>query len=115
MACPDKEVVTRSGACRWTRLGELEAEVGRTEALYHAVTEEGRVAEEEGVSLTELRGRLNREMVQLGNNCPLAALVQRFEVKRMKYIKFNIIFLYTCVAYYIYRTPIFNPLATHPD
>lgn len=51
---------------RWTKLNELEAEVGRTEALYAAVTEEGRVAEEEGSSLTAVRTRLEREMVQIG-------------------------------------------------
>lgn len=51
---------------RWTKLGELEAEVGRTEALYAAVTEEGRVAGEEGTSLTAVRIRLEREMAQLG-------------------------------------------------
>lgn len=51
---------------RWTKLSELEAEVGRTEALYAAVTEEGRVAEEEGSSLTAVRTRLEREMVQIG-------------------------------------------------
>ena len=53
-------------ALRWTKLNELEAEVGRTEALYAAVTEEGRVAEEEGSSLTAVRTRLEREMVQIG-------------------------------------------------
>lgn len=51
---------------RWTKLNELEAEVGRTEALYAAVTEEGRVAEEESSSLTAVRTRLEREMVQIG-------------------------------------------------
>ena len=51
---------------RWTKLGELEAEVGRTEALYAAVTEEGRVAGEEGTSLTAVRTRLEREMAQIG-------------------------------------------------
>lgn len=59
----------RSLACvflRWTKLGELEAEVGRTEALYAAVTEEARVAEEEGASLTAVRTRLEREIVQIG-------------------------------------------------
>lgn len=40
--------------------------MGRTEALYVAVTEEGRVAEEEGSSLTAVRTRLEREMVQIG-------------------------------------------------
>lgn len=53
-------------APRWTKLSELEAEVGRTEALYAAVTEEARVAEEEGSSLTAVRTRLEREMVQIG-------------------------------------------------
>lgn len=44
----------------------LEAEVGRTEALYLAVTEEGRAAGEEGASLTSLRTKLERELVQIG-------------------------------------------------
>lgn len=52
--------------CRWTKLGEVEAEVGRTEALYLAVTEEGRAAGEESASLTSLRTKLEREMVQIG-------------------------------------------------
>lgn len=52
---------------RWIKLGELEAEVGRCEALYAAVTEENRVAEEESKLLTSLRARLEREMVQIGN------------------------------------------------
>ena len=60
-------IATNVRAHRWTKLGELESEVGRTEALYAAVTEEARVAEQEGVSLTTLRTRLEREMVQLGN------------------------------------------------
>lgn len=47
-------------------MGELEAEVGRAEALYVAVTEEGRAAGEEGAFLTSLRTKLEREMVQLG-------------------------------------------------
>lgn len=54
-------------AHRWIKLGELEAEVGRTEALYAAVTEEARVAEEEGASLTALRTKLERDLVQLGD------------------------------------------------
>lgn len=54
-------------AHRWIKLGELEAEVGRTEALYAAVTEEARVAEEEGTSLTALRKKLERDLVQLGD------------------------------------------------
>lgn len=49
-------------------LHELEAEVGRTEALYAAVTEEERVAEEEGSALTAVRTRLEREMVQIGRS-----------------------------------------------
>lgn len=52
---------------RWMKLGELEAEVGRTEALYAAVTEEARVAEEEGTSLTTLRTKLERDIVKLGD------------------------------------------------
>lgn len=56
----------RIAVFRWTKLEEVEAEVGRSEALYAAVTEESRVAEEEGASLTSLRTRLEREMVQIG-------------------------------------------------
>eukprot|EP00752_Nemacystus_decipiens_P010357 g9227.t1 len=62
---------------RWTKLNELEAEVGRTEALYAAVTEEGRVAEEEGSSLTAVRTRLEREMVQIDEEHSAMLLVQR--------------------------------------
>ena len=63
----------RTDITRWTKLGELEADVGRTEALYAAVTEEGRVAGEEGASLTVVRTRLEREMAQIGAVCVMAA------------------------------------------
>lgn len=61
-------------ARRWTKLSELEAEVGRTEALYTAVTEEGRVAEEESSSLTAVRARLEREMTQIGAETAVVAM-----------------------------------------
>lgn len=61
-------------ASRWTKLSELEAEVGRTEALYAAVTEEGRVAEEESSSLTAVRTRLEREMTQIGAKTAVVAM-----------------------------------------
>lgn len=61
-------------ASRWTKLSELEAEVGRTEALYTAVTEEGRVAEEESSSLTAVRARLEREMTQIGAETTVVAM-----------------------------------------
>lgn len=53
--------------------------MGRTEALYAAVTEEGRVAEEEGSNLTAVRTRLEREKVQIGTAVTLWQLSLAFE------------------------------------
>lgn len=58
-------------------MGELEADVGRTEALYLAVTEEGRAEGEEAASLTSLRTKLEREMVQIGAESLIADSMAR--------------------------------------
>ncbi|CAM9204617.1 unnamed protein product, partial [Discosporangium mesarthrocarpum] len=50
---------------RWIKLGELEAEMGRKQALYDSLTEEARAAGEEGAILTGLRTRLEQEVTQL--------------------------------------------------